>query len=42
MARYALNMPVQLKRDAERIAAEQGVSLNQLILWALAEKGRRA
>ena len=38
MARYALNMPVQLKRDAERIAAEQGVSLNQLILWALAEK----
>ena len=38
MARYALNLPVQLKRDAERLAAEQGVSLNQFILWAIAEK----
>lgn len=38
MARYPLNIPTQLKRDAERFAGEQGVSLNQFILWALAEK----
>lgn len=38
MARYALSLPAQLKRDAEEIAAEQGVSLNQFIVWAVAEK----
>src|SRR5947208_7837341 len=38
MARYALNLPAQLKRDAEQRAADQGVSLNQFILWAVAEK----
>ena len=38
MARYPLNLPVDLKRDAERCASEQGVSLNQFILWAVAEK----
>lgn len=38
MARYPLNLPVDLKREAERVAASQGVSLNQLIQWALAEK----
>jgi uncharacterized protein (DUF433 family) len=38
MARYTLNLPVQLKRDAEMWAAQQGVSLNQFILWAVAEK----
>jgi uncharacterized protein (DUF433 family) len=36
--RYALNLPVDLKQDAEQIARQQGVSLNQLILWSLAEK----
>jgi uncharacterized protein (DUF433 family) len=36
--RYSLNLPVDLKLDAEQIAERQGVSLNQLILWALAEK----
>ena len=38
MARYALNLPSGLKQEAERLAAEQGVSLNQFILWAVAEK----
>lgn len=38
MSRYPLNLPTDLKRQAERWAAEQGVSLNQFILWALAEK----
>ena len=38
MARYALNLPNQLKRDAEQLATEQGVSLNQFILWAVSEK----
>ncbi len=38
MTRYALNLPNKLKRDAERLAKEQGVSLNQFILWSVAEK----
>jgi len=38
MARYTLNLPVQLKQDAETWAAQQGVSLNQFILGAVAEK----
>ncbi len=38
MARYALNLPAQLKQDAENWAARQGVSLNQFIQWAVAEK----
>ena len=38
MTRYALNLPDALKRDAELLAKEQGVSLNQFILWSLAEK----
>ena len=38
MARYPVNMPPQLKSEAERWAGQQGVSLNQFILWALAEK----
>ncbi len=38
MARYPLNLPTQLKLDAEWLAARQGVSLNQFILWAVAEK----
>ena len=36
--RYSLNLPVDLKHDAEQVAQRQGVSLNQLILWSLAEK----
>ena len=29
---------MDLKQEAERIAEQQGISLNQLILWSLAEK----
>jgi uncharacterized protein (DUF433 family) len=38
MSRYPLNLPVALKREAEDWAAKQGVSLNQFIMWAVAEK----
>jgi uncharacterized protein (DUF433 family) len=38
MARYPLNLPVQLKVTAEQCATQQGVSLNQFILWAVSEK----
>ena len=38
MARYPLNLPLELKREAEQWASEQGVSLNQFIMWAVAEK----
>ncbi len=38
MPRYPLNLPVELKQEAESYAAEQGVSLNQFIMWAVAEK----
>ena len=38
VTRYALNLPNSLKRDAERLAKAQGVSLNQFILWSVAEK----
>lgn len=38
MARYPLNLPIDLKREAEQWAEAQGVSLNQFIMWAVAEK----
>ena len=38
MSRYALSLPQQLKQKAEELARRQGVSLNQFILWAVAEK----
>lgn len=38
MSRYALSLPQQLKKEAEEWATRQGVSLNQFILWAVAEK----
>ena len=38
MARYALNLPEQLTDQAETWARQQGISLNQFILWATAEK----
>lgn len=38
MARYALNLPTELKKEAEELAAKQGVSLNQFVLWSVAEK----
>lgn len=38
MARYPLNLPTQLKQQAEDWAEKQGISLNQFILWAVSEK----
>ncbi|OQY36449.1 MAG: hypothetical protein B6243_03130 [Anaerolineaceae bacterium 4572_5.2] len=38
MARYSLNLPTQLKQEAETWASKQNVSLNQFILWTVAEK----
>jgi uncharacterized protein (DUF433 family) len=38
MARYPLNLPEQLKQEAQSLAQQQGISLNQFILWATAEK----
>lgn len=38
MTRYALDLPEQLKEEAETYAAMQGVDLDHFILWALAEK----
>jgi len=38
MSRYALSLPLELKREAEALAEQQGVSLNQFILWSVAEK----
>jgi uncharacterized protein (DUF433 family) len=38
MTRYALNLLYTLKQGAERLAKELGVSLNQFILWSVAEK----
>ena len=38
MARYPLNLPDQLKQDAELLASQQGISLNQFVMWSVAEK----
>jgi len=38
MTRYALNLPTNLKREAEEMAERQGVSLNQFIMWSVSEK----
>jgi uncharacterized protein (DUF433 family) len=38
MTRYALNLPAKLKQDAEEWAARQGISLNQFIMWSVADK----
>jgi len=38
MARYALNLPIKLKEEASNLAKQQGVSLNQFILWSVSEK----
>lgn len=37
-ASYALRLPVSVMREAKRVAAEEGVSLNQFISSAVAEK----
>jgi hypothetical protein len=35
---YALRLPASLKRELEKVAREDGTSLNQLIVTAVAEK----
>jgi hypothetical protein len=36
MTGYALNLPDALKRHVELLAKEEGISLNQFILWSVA------
>jgi uncharacterized protein (DUF433 family) len=38
MTGYPLNLPIQLKQKAEKYATQQGISLDEFILWAIAEK----
>ncbi len=38
MPRYPLNLPSSLKREAEAFASQQGISLNQFIMWSVSEK----
>ncbi|MCW6052852.1 hypothetical protein K4039_22955 [Lyngbya sp. CCAP 1446/10] len=38
MKPYTLNLPLQLQQEAERLAALQGISLDEFILWAVPEK----
>lgn len=38
MTRYALNLPLNLKSEAEELASKQGISLNQFIMWSVSEK----
>jgi hypothetical protein len=35
---YALRLPTSLKRELEKVARDDGTSLNQLIVTAVAEK----
>lgn len=38
LSRYPVNFPIELHQEAARLAARQGISLNQFILWSVAEK----
>ncbi len=38
MSDYVLNLPSQLKQQAEELSRQQGVSFDQFVLWAIAEK----
>jgi uncharacterized protein (DUF433 family) len=38
MKPYTLKLPVQLQQEAEKLATLQGISFDQFILWAVAEK----
>ena len=38
MAPTPLNLPTKLKAEAEQWAVRQGISLDELVVWALAEK----
>ena len=38
MASYSVNLPLQLQQAVEQCAKNQGISLDQFILWAITEK----
>jgi uncharacterized protein (DUF433 family) len=38
MTAYSINLPVRLKQEAEKVAEQQGISLEQFILLSIAEK----
>ena len=38
LSNYALRLPVSLKRSVEQVARDDGTSLNQFIVTAVAEK----
>jgi len=38
MASYSINLPLKLQQQVEQCAVDQGVSLDQFILWAITEK----
>ena len=38
MTPYTLDLPIQLQQEAEKLAATQGISLDEFILLAVAEK----
>ena len=38
MGKTALNLPQQLEDEAEQWASQQGISLDQFVVWAVAEK----
>jgi uncharacterized protein (DUF433 family) len=38
MKAYALNLPDRLKQEVEQLAQNQGISLDQFVLWAVTEK----
>lgn len=38
MSAYALRLPASIKAEAEKLAAEDGTSLNQFVATAVAEK----
>lgn len=38
MTSYPLKLPIQLQQEAEKLATLQGITFDQFILWAVAEK----
>ncbi|BAZ65472.1 MAG: DUF433 domain-containing protein [Pelatocladus maniniholoensis HA4357-MV3] len=38
MTSFPVNLPTQLQQEAQRWATNQGISLEQFIIWAIAEK----
>ena len=38
MTQYSLKLPPKLQQEAEKYATDQGITLDNLIIWAIAEK----